>query len=88
MKLFNFIEKYNEAVAYRKWYSENLMPKTVSYKTISDQFSLIKFKEKFGIWQEWTGARFVNRQNPNPTENTDLAAICRRDPVTGAWQAI
>lgn len=44
------------------------------------------FKAGFGKWDEWTGARFSRRDNPNPTEETDLGAICEGHPVYG-WRA-
>lgn len=46
------------------------------------------FKSKFGYWDCWTGGRYDRVTNPNPTDDTDMNAICRSNPVTGEWEAL
>ena len=45
-------------------------------------------KEAHGIWRDWTGSRYVDRANPNPTKQTDMAAIIKVNPVTGEWESL
>ena len=47
-----------------------------------------RFKEKFGFWEEWSGARYVRRTNPRPVKDTDMNAICRSCAYTGIWKAL
>lgn len=48
---------------------------------------ITKFKQEFGIWDNWTGARYQREYNPNPDKDTDLKAICRYNPATYTWEA-
>lgn len=86
-----FAESFAKAQAYRKWYNENLVPKTVSLlgKSYDERQAYYKgvatFKQRFGLWDGWTGGRYERETNPNPDDHTDPYAVCRSDPVLGDW---
>jgi hypothetical protein len=45
-------------------------------------------KDKCGTWLLWSGARFVETENPKPSANTDWSLTCRSNPVTGDFEFI
>ncbi len=88
-------EKYGEPEGYwesakrDRAFRKSVTPKTLSmFASIEELEEIDKFKAHFEYWDEWSGARYVKRKNPNPTENTVKVTTCRSNAVTGYWEAI
>ena len=68
------------------------LPKTLSMFASSKEIEDIEhFKNKFHYWDEWSGSRFIRRENPNlgtaKGNKIELGTVCRSNPVTGYWEA-
>lgn len=82
----SFAKSYAKARAHQKAYWEAI-PRQVSQSPEAMKARDL-FKSKFGYWDEWSGSRFVRRENPDPQTYTDLKAVCRSCPVTGEWKPL
>ncbi len=61
----SFSESFQKAQAYRKWYNENLRPKTRSfYLNNQDCWEIESEKLQYQYWDCWTGGRFAREENP------------------------
>ena len=73
---------------YRK-YRETQVPRYRSWFENSKQMQDVDtFKEQFQFWDEWSGSRFVRRENPRQTRQIQTGTVCRSNPVTGFWEAL
>lgn len=102
--MFNFLRKLYTPIAegnkYRATLAEELTKRPtvdpIEYPNSRSMWSespeeledIDDFKAQFGIWSEWSGARYVERKNPKPTRDTVPGAVCQSNSVTGRWEAI
>lgn len=68
----------------------------IYYATVGDKnhnnnvtcIDINNYKSNYGVWMEWTGASYVERINPNPTQNTNLSAVIQYNALTGCWEEL
>ncbi len=88
-----FAESYARARRHVAWERENIKPKTKFYwpwteasaQRCRDQDS---FKSHFAFWDEWTGGRYERVENPDQSKVQDQFSVCRKNAVTGEWEAL
>ena len=84
VKYDSFIESYKKArEAVRKYKAENLAICAKFFVNSAELDRLDAYKNKFAELDEWSGSRFIRRDNPNA--NKDAKGILRSNPVTGIW---
>lgn len=65
-----FAESFQKAQAYRKWYKEKLVPKTLPFFVNNHQCREIdSLKLQYQYWDGWTGGRFDREENPYINED-------------------
>lgn len=70
-------------------YRETQVPRCCSMRETGKQLQDVdSFKSQFQYWDEWSGSRFVRRENPRPNHKTQSGTVCRSNPVTGFWEAL
>lgn len=73
---------------YRKYREEQIPICRSAFETRKQLQDVDNFKSQFQFWDEWSGSRFVRRENPEQTDKTQPGTVCRSNPVTGFWEAL
>lgn len=97
-----FHESFVRARKIHQNYRANNLAKCLPMMARSrDLANIDRFKMKFQYWDEWTGSRYVRRENPylaisDLTKNRvlthfpeiNIGTICRPNHVTGYWETV
>jgi len=91
-KPMGFVESYKHSREIWERH-KNSQPATLSMFASSRQIENIEnFKNRFQYWEEWSGSRFILRENPNfdtpEGRKIQIGTVCRSNPVTGFWECV